>query len=539
MTLWDRLIAPPLPDARLSVWQGRGFRDESWASAVRAGERAAVGLRKLGVQPGTRVACVLTNSFDVCAGILGIWLAGGIVLSLPTPARAVAPDEYMAQLERLCESAGTSLLLLDETFAAGIPSSDGLRAASFGRLAADGRLDPCLADDDEPAFVQYSSGSTSNPKGCVLTPRAIAAQLDMLAERTAPEPGRDGVCSWLPLSHDMGFFGGLLWPWTHGLSLTMSDPLRFLRSPRTWLDDCAASEATVTVGPNFGLGLVTRAARRRPPAGPLSLRTWIVGSDPIDAGYLADAMQVLAPYGLPSTALTPAYGLAEATLGVTMVERHTEAAALPIALDALYEGEVREPADGDTTTRIVSTGPPLAGVEVRVDGSNDVGEIVVESPSLATGYLNDLKRSARGFPSGELRTGDLGFVRDGELYVIGRRDDVISVGGRNIHATELESRLGEDPRVRTGTCALVDVNGAGARSLVVLSEPADDDVDFTATARSLRRIVSAAAGIGINECVFVRRGTLPKSPSGKVQRHRCRRLANGDGSAALARVRVD
>lgn len=538
MNLWQSLLAPPMRGARLKVWEDGGFREEPWDAVVAAAERAAAGLRDRGVRPGDRVACVLTNSFDVCAGLLGIWLAGGVVASLPTPARGMAPDAYLAQLESLCAAAGTSQLLVEDAFAAAAPAGGALRFTGFGALGqGGGRLEPDLAGPDEPCFVQYSSGSTSRPKGCVLTPRAIGAQLDMLSERIGIDPERDTGYSWLPLSHDMGLFGGLLIAWSAGTPLTLGTPLRFLRAPRTWLEDCAESGATVTVGPNFGLALSLRALRRATPAERLRLRTLILGSDQVEAALLADAAAALEPLGVPSSALTPAYGMAEATLAVTMTARDADPSGVPIALDALYAGAARPPAPGEHTTRITSCGPPMAGAEVRIDGPDDVGEIVVRSPALAQGYLGEPERTARTFRGGELHTGDLGFVRDGELYVIGRADDMLSIGGRNIHAGEVESRLCRDHAIRAGSCVLVDVHEGGRQRLVVLSEPAVEEFDFATTAHAMRRTAASATGVGINECIFVERGALPKSPSGKIQRFRCRALANG-GGPVLARIHV-
>lgn len=541
MTLWDSLLSPSRPTDELRIWEEEGFRSESWESVVSAGERAAVGLRKRGVESGSVVACVLTNTFDVCAGLLGIWLAGGIVASLPTPARGIAIDEYIAQIERLCRDSRASLLLLEEVFADAVQLEHGPPVESFSRLAAQGSLNPCPMADDEPAFIQYSSGSTSTPKGCMLTPRAILAQVNMLIERMDADGSSDRGYSWLPLSHDMGLFGGLMLAWVEGGPFTLSAPLRFLRSPRTWLDDCAEIGATMTMGPNFGLALAVKAARRWPPASPLALHTWILGSDPIEARALEEGIDALEPLGLLPTTFTPAYGMAETTLAITMTERHAKPATLPVAIEALYDSEIREPSGrpSELTTKIVSTGPPVAGTEVRIDGPGDVGEILVKSDSLALGYLGDPERTARAFSDDrELRTGDIGFMRDGELYVIGRQDDMMAVNGRNVPAGEVEAQLARDPRVRAGACVLIDVHTQDRRELVVLSEPAQESTDFQATAQSMRKLAASAAGVGISECIFVARGTMPKSPSGKVQRFRCRQLISADSSDTLARVRV-
>jgi len=367
----------------------------------------------------------------------------------------------------------------------------------------------------------------------------MAAQIAALAARIEMDRDADRGYSWLPLSHDMGLFGGLLMPWVTGTDLTLADPRRFLRSPRTWVEDCAASGSTVTVGPSFGLSLALRAARRFPPQDRLRLRTWILGSDPIEMRAVDEAIARFGPVGVGPSAFTPAFGLAEATLAVTMTRRAGEPTALIIALDALYDGDVRAPAGAEPATRVTSCGPPVDGAEVRIDGEEGaIGEIVVRSASLADGYLDDPQRTADAFRGGELYTGDLGFMRGGELYVIGRKDDMMSVGGRNIPACEVESRLGQDPRIRDGACTLVDVDRDGRRELVVVSEPAGAHVDLRAIAQHARRAVAEVAGVGIRECVFVERGSLPKSPSGKVQRFRCRQLIVDPDAPTLARVRV-
>jgi fatty-acyl-CoA synthase len=212
-----------------------------------------------------------------------------------------------------------------------------------------------------------------------------------------------------------------------------------------------------------------------------------------------------------------------------------------VSTDALHQRRVAAPSDAERdsgrATRVTSTGRPMPGVRVRIDGPGEVGEILVRSPSLATGYLEDPARSARTFAGGELRTGDLGFMRDGELYVIGRDDDMMSIGGRNLNASEVESRLCQDHPLRAGGCVLVDVHDRGRKRLVVVAEPESEELDFTAMARAMRTTAASSSGISVHECVFLPRGSLPKSPSGKVQRFRCRQIVS-DRGPSLARVPV-
>nr|WP_296772080.1 AMP-binding protein [Rhodococcus sp. (in: high G+C Gram-positive bacteria)] len=545
MTLWNALVEPADPDAWLETWENGTFERRTWMETIRTAEGIAAELIRRGVQPGDRIGSVLDNSYLSAAFVLGTWWSGGVLLSFPTPSRGTSPEAYVHQLTTLATSAEASLLVVSDEFA--LPLAEVVDATpgnhtsvvGFGDLDTEGTCTPRFADSDDVVFVQYSSGSTSAPKGCMLTPRAIEAQLDLIGDRIGPDELGEVQYSWLPLSHDMGLFGGFLWPWVTGMSLTMSTPTRFLRAPYTWLEECADRGATYTVGPNFGLSIALRAVRRRGLTARLALRHWIVGSDVVEHRLLAEALELLGPMGLPDTVFRPAYGMAEATLAVAMSHPGTTPSSIEVSLDGLYDGEVRAPSGDEISTRIIGCGPPMAGTSVTVDGDGPIGEILVTSPSLAIGYLGNPERTARAFPEpGVLRTGDLGFVHDGELYVVGREDDMVTVGGRNIYTSLVEKSLGEDPRLRSGSCAVVDVRRDDGSSLVIIAEPASTDIDFDATARELRQRASRESGLSISECIFVPRGSLPKSPSGKIQRFKCRSVASGDDSSTITRVKV-
>ncbi|SIR77716.1 AMP-binding protein [Williamsia sterculiae] len=538
MQLFEALTEPASAHSTYSSAEGNRLVDRPWSDVVHVAETYAAGLSDRGIGTGSRVGCVLGNDLDSTAFLLGVWWTGATLMSFPTPARGVDPVDYLAQLRMLCGRTRAELLVLDEEFA-GMVDAGNTPVIGYRSLPRQRRVPQNFPGDDEIAFVQYSSGSTSAPKGCSLTPAAIGNQLDLISARLEPDPATGAVYSWLPLSHDMGLFGGLLWPWASGQSLVQSSPTRFLRAPYTWLEECVERSVTTTVGPSFGLSIALRAARRSTPKGRLSLRDWIIGSDPIEYGLINEAVDVLGDIGLRSSVFQPAYGMAETTLAVSMTVSGSDPRPYRVDLDALYRGELAEAATNDRAAAIVSCGPPMAGTDVWIDGDEEIGEIMVRSPSMATGYLDDPERTARTFPSpGVLRTGDRGFIRDGELYVIGRDDDMVSVGGRNVYTSILENRLGSDPRVRSGSCALVDVQRDEDRSLIVVLEPAAADIDFAATARSVRAAAATEAGIGISECVFVPRGQLPKSPSGKIQRFKCRAIAGGDDGNLLARVAV-
>jgi fatty-acyl-CoA synthase len=333
----------------------------------------------------------------------------------------------------------------------------------------------------------------------------------------------------------MGLFGVLLVSWAMGMELTLGTPERFLVSPRTWLGDCAERHATLTVGPSFGLGLALRAASRSLPDARIPMRAWIIGSDRIEWETLRSAIDALGSVGIDGTAFMPAYGLAEATLAVTMTPPGAPIELLEADQAALLAGEVAQPNSGTSAT-LVGCGRPMPGVEVRIAGDAPVGEICVRSPSLATGYVDDADATAKRFVAGELRTGDRGVVRNDQLYVVGRDDDLLSIAGRNVHASELELLIGREQGVRTGACALVDLLDGERTRLVVMVEPEDGVTELPRLARNITRVVANACAARVDECVFVPRRTLPKTPSGKIQRFRCRELLAGGGMEPLARV---
>ncbi|MFL5909104.1 MAG: AMP-binding protein [Gaiellaceae bacterium] len=511
--LVERLLDPPAPGNALYTYEGGEYRPHTWSECGDLARRAATHLREAGAEPGDVVACVFDNTLASAVLPLAAWLVGSRVASLPPRPRGVTREQHVDKLVEICADCDAKVV------AAPTPFDEDLRAApdlTAHALSLDRLTSAALPFDssavealDSGLFIQYSSGSTGDPRGCVLAAEGIVAQLDMLVDRVGLTTD-DRFVSWIPLSHDMGLFGGLLASWWSGMTVWLGTTTRFLLSAGTWLNDCAQVGATLTVSPNFGVALAARSAQRRlPPA--LSLRKWIVASDYISNHTLRSAVESLGPAGIREETFMPGYGLAEATLCVTMVE---SGIAPPVA-----------PVPGDPGQVAVSSGTPLPGNSVRIDGDEEIGEIVVRSPSLALGYLGRPDVARERFRDGELWTRDLGFVRDGHLYVVGRLDDRLSVAGRTVHTKQVEAALEAEQEIRGNSCVLTEATVGGVRRVVLLAEPRRSAGDSRSLAATLGKATYERIGVRVDDCLLLRPGALPMTASGKKQRVLACRLA--------------
>jgi fatty-acyl-CoA synthase len=538
-SLWDALTADH-GSATLSCWVDGRYVPARWTEVARDAERMTAGLRAAGVAPGARVATVLTNTPHAVRGVLGTWLAGGCLASFPLPARGIGPAEYAGQLRTLIEHHDPAALLLDAPLLALLPPELRARvnARSWESVADSGRVPASPPGDDEVAFVQYSSGSTAAPKGSMLTPRAMLAQLRIVAAMTRMEPSDVGV-TWLPLSHDMGLFGCLLAPWSVGMRVYLSTPERFSLAPGSWLADLAETGSTIACGTNTALALAARRVGSRGLSGPLRLHTMILGAERVEWEALQSVLRTLGPHGLRPEALMPAYGLAEATLAVTSTPRDEPPRQLTVDGVALADGEIREVAPDDAAaTAIVSSGVPCPGVRLGGLTGDGVREIQVSSPSLAVGYFGDPDRSADRFRDGVLHTGDIGFVRDGHLYPVGRLDDVLSIGGRKVYAREIESAVDDLDGVRRGCSALVETHDGRRQRLTLLLEVTSSQVDTGRLADRAAALAMSKAAVALDRCLFLAKGTMPKTPSGKIQRYRCRQMLDAGQFEPLRTVEL-
>ena len=388
------------------------------------------------------------------------------------------------------------------------------------------------------AFLQYTSGSTGQPKGVVVTHANLLHNSAFIRDRFGHTESSRGVI-WLPPYHDMGLIGGILQPVYAGFPVTLMSPLNFLREPLRWLRAVSDYGATTSGGPNFAYDLAVRKTTPEQRE-TLDLSRWTVaftGAEQVRPATLDAFADAFAAAGFRRRAYFPCYGLAEATLMVTGVRFDTDPQVTGFDADALATGRALPAAGNGAERLLVSCGtPPADGAVTIIDqhsdspvGEGTIGEIAVSGPSVAAGYWGG--GDAEVFSGDHVRTGDLGFLHAGALYVTGRRKDLIIVRGRNVAPDDVElTAAGAHPALRPGCGAAIAVEADGEELLAVVHEvQGPKPLPLAEVAGGVRTSVLAEHGVAVSRIVLLAKGGLPKTSSGKVRRSECRRaLAAGE-----------
>ena len=501
--------------------------DWPYAALYAEARRIAGGLRSEGLAPGRPVLLPIRSPAPFVRAFWGVVLAGLVPVPLPAPTR---PDEAAAERLRAVQDT-----LAAAAVVAPRPEALVLEAQASPRLPLDALSTAAPLESvatpspDARALLQFSSGSTGRPTGVPLTHRNILANIRAVARHLGLGP-EDAGSNWMPLFHDMGLIGYHLVPLSAGIPQYHLQTRRFLRAPLRWLDHLTEAPVTVTAAPNFGQALLLRHLDR-PTDGEWdlsSVRLVLNGAEPIAPSVQRNFVEALASYGLAPEALLPVYGLAEATLAVTMpsLEADPTVAALDRSAVQSHRRAEAPDADAEAPLRYVSVGRPIEGCEVRIvddDGQplpeRQVGHVQVRGPSVATGPYAGATESPVT-DAGWLRTGDLGFQRAGDLYVTGRADDVVIVRGQNLHANDLERAvINAVPAVRPGkvvACAAPEADEGGV-VLFLAGHPSETMAEWVVSARqALRR----RFGLSPIAEVPVAAREIPRTTSGKVQRYR-------------------
>ncbi|HEX5760533.1 MAG TPA: fatty acyl-AMP ligase [Thermoanaerobaculia bacterium] len=520
-------------------------RDEkaTWVGWGEVRERALAvggGLQALGVAPGERVALVFPTGPEFFSALFGALAAGAVPVPLYPPVRLGRLQEYVERTARMLEVAGARLVLADRRIKAVLGEVVARARPRLGcrTLAAlpEERPDPPRVTEDDLALVQFSSGTTVEPKAVALSHRAVLAQVRSLGSFLADTPeGRDSGASWLPLYHDMGLIGCVFPSLALDTSLTLVRPEHFVARPALWLRAISRYRATVSPAPNFGYALCTTRIRDAEMEG-VDLSSWrlaLNGAEPVAPPVLRAFTERFARWGFRPEALTPVYGLSEAALAVTFSALDRPYASRRLERDALAnEGRAVDDPEG---LEVVSVGRPVPGFRLRVRDKTGrdlpergVGRIWIAGESLMDGYLDDPAATAAVLRDGWLDTGDLGFLADGELYLTGRAKDVILLRGRNYAPEPIEHALEGVPGARPGCAVAVSwlpEGGTGeVLGLLVERRRGATREEIAALPDGCRAAALRATGLAADEVVVLPPGTLPRTSSGKLRRGEALRL---------------
>jgi fatty-acyl-CoA synthase len=514
-----------------------------YAEMWRRAQRFAAALQALGVRRGDRVGLILPDSAEFIDGIFGAMLAGAIAVPVYPPMNLGQLDAYLGNTTHILRQAGCSVVITDAQvrpiLGKLLSAAPELRTiethASMHKGVAEG-AEPAgvRVQADDVAFLQFTSGSTSRPKGVTLTHANLLANIAAFGGPAGLGITRESVgVSWLPLYHDMGLIGFVFAPVVYGVAeVLFIPPLMFLKRPSTWLRELSRTRAEITCAPNFAYGLCTSRIKDAELAGvDLShLRVAGCGAEPIQHGTLQAFAGRFAAYGFRRSALLPCYGMAEHSLAVTFAVREEPIKADRVDAGALAERRAEVASDTDApAVEVVCCGRPFAGHGLRIvdDAGGElaerqVGHIELRGPSVMQGYWNDPERTAEALRDGWLRTGDLGYLVGGELYVCGRSKDLIIIHGRNYHPQDLEWQASQVEGVRRGNVIAFGLHHPelGREYVVVAAElRSEADAGDDLAARVQAQILAALA-LKVDEVVLLPPGSLPKTSSGKLQRNK-------------------
>jgi fatty-acyl-CoA synthase len=508
-------------------------RWRTYASLRDTALQVARSLRDAGLRRGDLVALIVPEAEPFLIALLGTSLSGAIPAVLAPPATSVGLPRYLERAQAILRASGARAIVTTRRLAAPLTAALAARPACTPQpmvLILDDLdaqpLEPDVAPAaDDIALVQFTSGSTSSPKGVTLTHANLAANIEAFG-------GPDGIAissddigvSWLPLSHDMGLVGMALAPLYAARPCVLLPPQEFVKHPVEWLRAITRHHGTVSFAPNFAYDL---CARRVSDTAGLDLSSWRIagcGAEPIHAATLAAFAGKFAAVGFRDTAYVPCYGLAEHVLAATVSPRGRSPRIDHVSADGLTTGVAVAEADPDRAVALVACGRVLPGHQLRIAGDDggvlperQVGEIQVAGPSVMTGYHNEPSLTAETIRDGWLRTGDLGYLSGDELFVCGRAKDMVIVNGRKFHSEDLEWAAERVGGVRPGRSVAFATSRAGTERVVIVLEP-DGTIAAAALADSIRREIADLFGLFVDDVVVARNGTVSRTTSGKVQR---------------------
>ena len=498
-------------------------------------KQVAAGLRERGLQEAETVAIMLPTTPDFFTAFFGILLAGGIPVPIYPPFRMHMLEAYAKTEAHILRNAEVRVLItfdraekLSLMLQAFVPSLK--HVVTVPELEKhDIIVNLSHSKPDHIGFIQFTSGSTSDPKGVVLSHTNLLTNIRAYGKAIAAS-SRDVTVSWLPLYHDMGLIGKWLGSLYFGAPLILMTPFAFLNRPERWLWTIHYHRGTVSGGPNFAYELCVNKLDPAVLEG-LDLSSWRVAANGAEKVYprtLQAFCDKFAPFGFKRNAMMPMYGLAESSVGLCLPPLGREFRLDTVDRKLFEEKRSAEPTDNKEGLTFVGCGMPLPEHEIRiVDDENvvlperSVGRLQFRGPSAMRGYYRNERATQAAFHNGWIETGDLAYLADKELFITGRRKDLIIKAGRNLYPVEIEELVGNIPGVRQGCVIAFAVNDAerGTDQLIVVAETRQakqtdrDDIVY-----QIKEAINSALDVSVDRVVLVPPHSVPKTSSGKLQR---------------------
>ena len=512
-----------------------------WSSVHAESLRRARYFRNLKLTKGSRIALILPYGEDFVPSFYGAIWAGLVTIPLYPPLAMGKLDAYLATLVSILTKSRAQAAVVDHRLSmvlfgalSKIPTLKTIISAKDLVNLPEANDEPAAnVQGSDPCLLQFTSGSTAEPKGVVLTHENLVTNCSIGYEYgfkvDVNHMDREVAVSWLPLYHDMGLIGFVIAPMLYRVQTVLIPTMHFIRSPSRWLEAIHTRRGTITFAPNFAYALVTKRTRpeQRTRWDLSSMRYWGCGAEPINPRIIRGFLEAFAPCGVKPTSFLSAYGMAESTVAVSFIGHdepfhtdiinrtayHDDGLATPAPASGIEEGSALEFA-------CCGRAFPEHDIQIHDDagqrlGERTIGEIWLQGPSVSPGYFEDEAATNRTFGNGWLKTGDLGYLADGAVYVTGRKKDLIIINGRNYTPQSIEWVVEEIPTIRKGAVVAFSRPGEQSEELVVVVESTTPPPDLE---DQLKSLVSEQLQLSVSDVVILRPGQVPKTSSGKLQR---------------------
>jgi 1-acyl-sn-glycerol-3-phosphate acyltransferase len=528
----DRMHVTVLEDERTVL--GR----MSYVDLAKAAKTVAAGLIAQDVVPGDRIALMLPTGTEFFTAFFGILYAGAVPVPIYPPMQLSQLGDYLRRQAKILRNAEPKVLItvraalrLGALLRGLVPSLSAMKSVGDLQPPSEPLSLPQVKDPEATALIQYTSGSTGDPKGVVLSHANLLANIRAIL-KAIDATSADVLFSWLPLYHDMGLIGAWLGPLYAGARCYIMSPLSFLAHPQSWLWACHRCQASISAAPNFAFELCLKQIDDVDLAGLdlSSLRFVANGAEPVSVHTLRRFIERFSRYGFRSSAMAPVYGLAECAVALALPPPGRQPLIDRINRDSLSRRGIAEPANSGepNAIEIVACGQPVPGHEIRIvdDSGREVaerqeGRLEFRGPSATAGYFRNESRTRQLFRDGWLDSGDRAYMAKGDVFVTGRIKDIIIRAGQHVYPHELEEAVGEIEGFSKGAAAAFGVTdpSSGTERIVVLAETGQvDSAKRELLKTRARDAVTLIMGSPPDEIVLVEPGTVPKTSSGKIRR---------------------